>query len=128
MLPIEYVIADYLANYSALKAIHKGQVCQGVADQSWKGSWQTVFLISDPPDMKRLGAPTPQLQINSISNDYGKASRMAEITYEALDGFAGELNGVTIEQIIFQDTYLDYEADTKLHNAQSDYIVVYHVD
>jgi hypothetical protein len=123
--PIECIIADYLADYAALKAIHEGRSQQGLAKQSWKAPYQTLFLISDPPEMKRLGIPSPRLQVNNFSKDYGLSRRMAELTYEALDGFGGVLNGVTIEQGSYEDLNPIYEPETKLWNCQIDFEIIY---
>ena len=67
MKPIESIIAAYLADYAALKAVHGGHCQQGLANQKWIAPYQSVFLISDPPDMKRIGHPRPRLQIDSFS-------------------------------------------------------------
>jgi hypothetical protein len=127
MKPIESIIAAYLADYAALKAIHGGHCQQGLANQKWTGSYQTIFLISDPSDMKHLRCPRPRLQINSFSPKYGEARIMGELTYEAMDGFSGVLDDVTIEMGAYQDTQMTYEADTKLWKAQTDVMVLYRV-
>jgi hypothetical protein len=125
MKPIESIIAAYLADYAALKAIHGGHCQQGLANQKWIAPYQSIFLISDPPDMKRLGRPRPRLQIDSFSLKYGETRLMGELTYEALDGFSGVLDGVTIEMGAYQDIQIVYESDTKLWKAQTDVTILY---
>ena len=125
MQPIEAIIAGYLAAYPALRAIHGGQACQGIADQDWKAPYQTVFVISDPSGQRRLGILSSRLQITNVANQYGQAKRMAELTRQALDGLAGTLEGITIKQGIYQDLNVNYEDDTGKYIAPVDMIIVY---
>jgi hypothetical protein len=122
---IEDVIVDYLTNYAALKAVHGGRCRQGLAKQGWPTPHQTVFLISDPPEMKRLGIPSPRIQINNFSTKYGEARLMGELTYEALDGFSGTLGGVKVEHGSYEDLNPVYEPETKLWNCQIDFKTIY---
>jgi hypothetical protein len=123
--PIESIIADYLKEYPALKAIHNGRACQGTAEDDWEDSYIAIHRISNPPEMKRLGIPTPRIQVDCFSKKYGEAVRMSELVYEALDGFCGVLNGVEIEHIGYEDYNYDYEYDTELHKAQNDFMVMF---
>jgi hypothetical protein len=125
MKPIESLIAAYLANYASLKAIHKGRCQQGLARQSWTSPYQTIFLISDPPDMKRIGVPSPRLQINNFSPNYGQSRLMAELTYEALDGLSGTLDGVSVVMGSYEDMNTIYESETKLWNCPVDVKITY---
>jgi hypothetical protein len=127
MKPIESIIAAYLADYAALKAIHGGHCQQGLADQKWTAPYQSLFLISDPSDMKRLGHPRPRLQIDNFSPKYGEARLMGELTYEALDGFSGMLDGVQVIMGAYEDMNPIYENETKLWNCSVDVKVTYRI-
>jgi hypothetical protein len=127
MKPIESIIAEYLANCADLKAVHKGKCCQGLADQKWVAPYQTVFLISDPSDMKRLRIPSPRLQINNFSPKYGESRRMAELTYKALDGLSGKVGGVSVVMGAYQDMNPMYEPETGLWNCSVDTKITYRV-
>jgi hypothetical protein len=122
---IEDVIVDYLTNYAALKAVHGGRCRQGLAKQGWPTPHQTVFLISDPPGMKRLGIPSPRLQIDNFSKKYGEARLMGELTYEALDGLSGTLDGVQVVMGVYEDMSPVYEDETKLWNCSVDVKITY---
>jgi hypothetical protein len=125
MKPIEALIAARLADYAALKAIHNGQCQQGVARQEWQPPYQTVFLISDPPEMKRIGIPSPRLQINNFSPNYGQSRLMAELTYEALDGVSGVLDGVSVVMGSYEDMNIIYESETGFWNCPVDVKITY---
>jgi len=114
-----------------LKKINKDQVWAGqCAPKGTTGAYQTLFSISDPPDNKRLGMPSPRYQVDCYSPDYTIAKRMADLTYNAFDGFFGIMGGnggILVEQATYQDTEYDYEQDTKLHHFWVDVVVMYHV-
>jgi hypothetical protein len=125
MKTIESIVADYLADYTELKTIHNGRCRQGLAKQEWKPPYQAVFLISDPPEMKRIGIPSPRLQINNVSTKYGEVKQMAELTYEALDGLSGTLDGVKVIMGSYEDMNPIYEDGTELWNCSVDVKITY---
>jgi hypothetical protein len=127
-MEIEKALENHLKNYTALNAIHKGQVWPGVAPENTKGEYQTYSFISDPPENRRLGTPMPRIQINNFSLNYAKARLMARLTREALNGFFGTMGGaggVKVINGIYQDTMDLYEPDTKLHNCPVDIKISY---
>lgn len=116
----------------ALKTINKGQVWAGqCAPEGPKGSYQTIFPISDPPDNKRLGTPSPRYQVDCYSPSYSDAREMANLTYSALEGFYGWMggaSGIMVECGIYQDTGYDCEKDTKpaKHHFWVDVVITYY--
>jgi hypothetical protein len=127
-MDIKESLKKYLKSYAELKAIHKGQCEFGIASEKWQAPYQTIFKISDPRDNKRLGVYAPRFQINNFSPDPKQAEQMAQLTYEALDGFFGTLGGTGGKKVItglYQDSNDDYENDTKLYNCIVDVKIQY---
>jgi hypothetical protein len=127
-MELEAALKNHLKTYAALKAIHKGNICGGIAPETWKAPYQTFFFISDPPESRRLGVPVPRIQINNFATTYDQARLMAKLTREALDGFSGTMGGaggVKIVTGIYQDVTDLYESDTGLYNCPVDVKILY---
>lgn len=126
---ITKALENYLKDYPALKTVHSGQVWAGrLAPEGTVGPYQTFFVVSDPRENKRLGIPCPRFQINNFSPTYAASKQMAELTYEALDGFGGVMGGVggiTVEHAFYDDQHDDYEPDTHLHNVHVEVVIIY---
>lgn len=125
-MELEAALKNHLK--SALKKIHKGNVCGGIAPETWKAPYQTFFFISDPPKNRRLGTPAPRIQINNFAPTYDQARLMAKLTREALDGFFGVMGGtggVKVVTGLYQDITDLYEPDTKLYNCPVDVKIQY---
>ena len=87
------------------------------------------FLVSDPFQNKRIGVPCPRFQINNFASTYAQAKAMADLTYQALDGFYGVMGGsggIMVEGAIYQEMSDFFEPDTKLYNVMIDFVILYH--
>ncbi len=127
-MEIEAALKNHLKNYAALKKIHKGNVCGGIASKDWEAPYQTFFFISDPPENRRLGTPVPRVQINNFAPTYDQARLMARLTREAIDGFFGTMGGtggVKVVNGLYQDVTDLYESDTGLYNCPVDVKIQY---
>jgi hypothetical protein len=127
-MELEAALKNHLKSDAALKKIHKGNVCGGIAPDTWAAPYQTFSFISDPPENKRLGVPVPRIQINNFASTYDQARLMAKLTYEALDGFSGIMGGsggVKVVTGLYQDVTDLYEADTGLYNCPVDVKIQY---
>jgi hypothetical protein len=126
----EKVRERVIAALDSLKNINKKQVWAGqCAPEGTKGNYQTIFPISDPPDNKRLGIPSPRYQIDCFSLNFSDAKRMADLTYDALEGFYGQMGGtggIMVECGIYQDTGYEYENETKRHHFWVDVVIQYY--
>ena len=122
-MDIEKALELHLKKYPALKAIHKENVCSGIAPECWKAPYQTFYIISNHPGNRRLGVPSPRIQINNYSLNYGQARQLYDLTVQALDGFTGLMGGdggVKVEHGFDEDYNYNYQSETKLHNCMVD--------
>lgn len=124
---LEKALTNYLLKHNELKAIHKGRVCAGIAPEKWEAPYMTLFLISNPPEMRRLGRPVPRIQISHFAKTYGQVRQMADLTIQAIDGFSGIMVGVSdikVIQSISEDPEVVYENDTGLYHCPVDFRII----
>jgi hypothetical protein len=70
------------------------------------------YLISDPPENRRLGIPSPRYQFSCFAESPEKAHVLGLAVFKALDGFMGTMGGaggLPVKQSIYMGGLVDYQ-------------------
>jgi hypothetical protein len=70
------------------------------------------YLISDPPENRRLGIPSPRYQFSCFADSPEKAHALGLAVFKALDGFMGIMGGaggLSVKQTIYMGGLVDYQ-------------------
>ena len=129
---LKTAIATILKGDSAVDAIVDGRVTPGGDPVRGKSSvtFHRISRVSDP----RMEGPDAlahtTIQVNSFTERDFLTEQLAHAVRNALDGFSGTINGVSIAYIDLQDEsdlddFIPGNNEVSRHGARQDYLITY---
>ena len=125
----EQALVMHLLNDSALTALVGDRVFPLAIPQDEQVPAIVYQKISAPRTLSVSGdssANSTRMQLSCYAETFGQAKQIAQVLYNSVDVFRGQLGGRVKAAVLMADSRDDYEPDTGRYRCDIDFFVMHH--
>lgn len=125
----EQALVMHLLNDSALTALVGDRVFPHAIPQDEQVPAIVYQKISAPRTLSVSGdssANNTRMQLSCYAETFGQAKQIAQVLYNSVDVFRGQLGGRVNAAVLMADSRDDYEPDTGRYRCDIDFFVMHH--